>query len=173
MKTITFLFWLFCFILPGYSTAQQLCPVVISTSGGFYSNASGMLSFTTGELSAVETFTTPSLILTQGFQQYWDLGTYVIEEPNRPISFHIHPNLSNGIFNLVVESERDQYVDMSILDLTGKEIFNISFQHDRGITNESIDISNAPQGMYLAVLNVKENKNSVGNHFFEKIQIIK
>src|SRR4030095_17267989 len=63
---------LFLFLLSyPYGKSQQLVPTVISSSGGFYSTPSAMLSFTTGELASIETYSAPGLILTQGFHQSW------------------------------------------------------------------------------------------------------
>lgn len=49
-------------------SAQSLSPQVIASSGGYYSNGSGSLSWTLGE-TMTETFTSGSPQLTQGFQQ--------------------------------------------------------------------------------------------------------
>jgi hypothetical protein len=160
-------------VFPVTSNAQALSPGVISTSGGFHENASGMLSFTVGEMATVETLTSVAGILTQGFQQYWNLGTYVIGDPALPISFGIYPDVSDGHFNLVTESEMNAYVHVQILDVAGKEIFNSSFFHARGGTTESIHILNAPPGMYFIALRIQENKYSPIHHFIEKLQIIK
>jgi hypothetical protein len=173
MKKSCFLVTIFLWIVTFKITAQQLTPYVTSSSGGFYDQGSGMLSFTVGEMAEVETYTSPSVILTQGFQQYWDLGTYVIAQPDHPFSFSIYPNLSNGIFNLVTESEENENIEMCILDLLGKEIFNTSYFHVQGRNIEAIDVSNAGPGMYLVVLREKKNMNSPGSHFIQKIQIIK
>lgn len=100
--------------------AQALSPSVISTSGGFHENAPGSLSFTFGELAAVETLTSTTGILTQGFQQYWDIGTYVIEDPALPISFGIYPNISDGNFHMVTESAVSENVYVRIFDFNGQ-----------------------------------------------------
>jgi hypothetical protein len=138
MKKSNFIFIILLWVTAVKITAQQITPSVISSSGGFNNNTSGMLSFTVGEMVAVETYTSPSVILTQGFQQYWDFGTYVLEDPDHPFSFGTYPNLSDGLFNLVTTSEVGEYVEVQIVDLTGKEILHTSFHHERGITTEII-----------------------------------
>ena len=57
--------------------AQSTTPTVVASSGGFFSNTAGMLSFTVGELAAVTTLSSPNNYLTQGFQQPSDFGVFV------------------------------------------------------------------------------------------------
>ncbi len=52
--------------------AQSISPKVIATAGGYQSNASGSLSFTIGETNT-QTLSAASHMLTQGFQQPFDL----------------------------------------------------------------------------------------------------
>jgi hypothetical protein len=157
----------------GKSSAQQLIPYVISSSGGFYNNASGMLSFTTGEMSAVVTYTSPSAILTQGFQQSWDFGTSIAEYLTQDFSFGIYPNPSEGHFNLLIDTKLNANVEVKILDILGKEILRTSFHHQSGINVESIDLSSPPQGIYLIALTASENRNSPTYHVTQKIKIVK
>lgn len=56
--------------------AQSLSPQVIASSGGYYSNAAGSLSFTVGE-TVTQTYTSGSNMLTQGFQQPFELNINV------------------------------------------------------------------------------------------------
>lgn len=166
---------LFLYLVPiGSISAQQLSPFVVSSSGGFYSNDSGMLSFTTSEMSAVETFTSPSAILTQGFQQPWDFGTSINENPDLDFSIGIYPNPTNGDFNLLTESLISARVDVIILDVLGREVLKKEFYHQSLINVQSFDLSNAVQGIYMIAITVKENNSSSPeHHFIRKIHISK
>jgi len=166
-------FLLFLFVIATKTTAQQLLPFAISSSGGFYNNSSGMLSFTTAEMSAVETYISPSSILTQGFQQAWDFGTKTTEYPNHHFSFGIYPNPSIGHFNLFIDTELNQNIDVKILDLLGKVILQTSYYHESGINVESIDLSFAAPGIYIVSLTIKEKITSPAYHSTKKIHIVK
>ncbi|MGB4850615.1 MAG: T9SS type A sorting domain-containing protein [Saprospiraceae bacterium] len=155
------------------SRAQSISPQVIASSGGFYNNAYGMLSFTTGEMSAVETYTSPSAILTQGFQQTWDIGTYITEHPMQDFSFGIYPNPSDGYFNLVTKADVNEYINVKILDVLDREILQTTFYHQNPVNIQSFDLSNAAPGIYLIALTIKENKSNPESHYITKIQIIK
>ncbi|RLD57998.1 MAG: hypothetical protein DRJ05_08780 [Bacteroidetes bacterium] len=64
MKTTT----LIIILLPLFISAQTTTPDVITSSGAYFSNTNGSLSWTLGEL-ATETFSNGGNTLTQGFQQ--------------------------------------------------------------------------------------------------------
>ncbi len=155
------------------NTAQSLVPTVVSTSGGFYSNSAGMLSFTIGELSAVETFMTPSIILTQGFQQSWDFGTAVEENAKAETSFDVIPNPSDGHFELYTKSEVNEEMNAKIVDVLGKEIADFTFYHEGLIHVQSVDLTGVSQGLYFVVLTTQSTSVHKGNPIVRKIQIVK
>jgi Secretion system C-terminal sorting domain len=154
-------------------TAQSLVPTVVSTSGGFYSNSAGMLSFTIGELSAVETYSTPSVILTQGFQQSWDFGTAVEENTKAEFSFDVIPNPSDGYFELYTKSDVNGEMNAKIVDVLGKEIAHFTFYHEGLIHVQSIDLTGVSQGLYFVVLTTQSTSVHKGNSIVRKIQIVK
>ena len=154
-------------------TAQQLTPFVISTSGGFSSNGSGMLSFTTGEMSAVETYSSSSHILTQGFQQAWDFSTAINEHPLTGFSFEIYPNPTGGYVQLVSKSETDELIKIKVMDLLGIEIVTMEYPHQHHLHFESMDLTQLPQGIYLVSVHVAENSSHAAYQFVEKINIVR
>lgn len=72
MKKLFFTFGMLFLGTAFHVHAQSLSPQVIATSGGYYSNAAGSLSFTVGE-TVTPTITSGGYTLTQGFQQPFDL----------------------------------------------------------------------------------------------------
>ena len=153
--------------------SQQLSPFVISSSGGFYSGDEAMLSFTTGELAAVETFSDNNSILTQGFQQSWDFGTYITEHPITDFSFGICPNPSDGQFYLLTDSNLDLQMTATVSNLLGEIIEQKKIARQSKISVEWIDISQLPAGTYILSLQVKEMNTSHENIFNHKITIVK
>ena len=59
-------------------TAQSVSPEVIASSGDYYENSNGSLSWTLGEI-ATETYTAGNIILTQGFQQTYGIVIHGID----------------------------------------------------------------------------------------------
>ena len=172
-KIVNRIIFLFFLIAAAESSAQQLSPFVISPSGGFYNNASGMLSFTTGEMSAVETFIAPSAMLTQGFQQYWDLGTYITEHPDLHFSFGIYPNPTNGYFDLLTETEKEEHIVVEILDLLGRVVLRSEFDQYSNINIRSFDLTASTPGMYIIAMTITERHMRAANRFVSKLQVIR
>jgi len=169
-----YLFLVFFFLISiGQSSAQQLSQFVISSSGGFYSSASVLLSFTTGEMSAVETYTAPAGILTQGFQQVFDIGTYLTEHPNPQFSFGLYPNPTSTYFNLVTETETSGNLMISIVDMFGRVLLHKEIQQEYLINVEPFDLTRAAAGMYILAITFKENHATHGTQFVSKIQVIR
>src|SRR5690349_11746557 len=116
----------------GFSQAQSLTPTVVSSSGGFYSNSSGQLSFTVAEMTMVQTFSQTNNILTQGFQQPGDFGVYVPEAPKSGFAFNVYPNPSSGNINLILNSKNSAVVNIRLIDALGKTIVTDRFVHSGG-----------------------------------------
>jgi len=173
MKNFTDQYLLFLFILVSVTniSAQQLTPSVVASSGGFYTNASGMLSFTTGELTAVETFITPNIILTQGFQQPLDMGTAVPRVPEDYLFCDLYPNPSDGKFNLVMQSPSTEKIEVSIVDLQGSDRMTKTILVDNTLSIHSFDVSNLIPGGYLIILSPKDHPTAIP--MIKKIQIIR
>ena len=89
----------------GIIHAQSLSPTVVSSSGGFYANSAGQLSFTVGEMTMVTTFFQTNNILTQGFQQPFDFGTAIPEPTKDGFAFGVFPNPSTGNIHLVLNTK--------------------------------------------------------------------
>ena len=173
MKNLSGIYILSLLCLHTSLFSQQLSPSVVSSSGGFYTNSSAMLSFTTGEMSAVETYTGATSILTQGFQQPWDLGTYIDEHSFQDFSFGVYPNPSNGEFYLLTDSDLNLRLDISISDLLGKKCFTHEVAPVSKLNVEHLDVQTLPSGTYILSLRVKENNTSRENIFNTKITIVK
>ena len=153
--------------------AQQLTPFVISPAGGFSTTNGGSLSYTVGELAAVETFTGTASILTQGFQQPQEMGTYIEEHPIENFSFGVYPNPSDGNFYLLTDTEIDLRYDIRILDILGREIWSKTYAQESKVTVEHIDISDKVGGMYFISLLVLNPQSQQQHTFIYKVNTVK
>lgn len=130
--------------------AQTLTPTVVASSGGFFSNPSGMLSEAVAELAAVTTLTSTNNFLTQGFQQpSADFSTTVEPIVSEDFSLSVFPNPSEGIFNLVIHSDADETFRLSVYDIIGKKIISAENFLSRGKNIFRLDLSNRIAGIYL------------------------
>ena len=173
MRTIRMIlfFGLLCSL--GTGNCQQLSPFVVSTSGGFYSNAEGMLSFTTGEMSAIETYSNQYNILTQGFQQAWDFSTSVKDPVIPGFSFSIYPNPSAGNFELITKSDNNASVSIEVYDVIGRRMFQKVVYQETSFMVTPLDLLQAPEGTFLVFLTITEYTSNITSQVVEKIQIIR
>ena len=128
--------------------AQSLTPMVISSSGGYYSSAAGSLSATVAEMTMVQTFTSMGNYLTQGFQQPEEWYASV-KEDQVPGNISIYPNPSNGKFNITVNSLEKGLAQIHLYDILGQKTFSSQMGIGSGVNTENIDITGYATGMYF------------------------
>ena len=162
-KSILFLTFL---ITPLIHHAQSLTPFVVSAAGGCYSNASAQLSFTTGEMTMVNTLAFGNFILTQGFQQPFDFSVFISENENIDFEFNVFPNPNHGSFSFYINSKTSAALKLTIYDAIGKAILRKKFDVDSGAQYYQLQLSEASEGIYFLELLTDQNKLT------KKIQII-
>jgi hypothetical protein len=134
------------------ANAQYCTPSIISTSGNYYANTAGSVSFTIGE-PIIETYSDPTNILTQGFQQ----ADYSFEAVDNIIpektSITVYPNPFHTEFTINNSGVQESYVE--ITDMQGKVIYKTTLTPGRNQVNPG-NLSNA---IYL--LKVYDNTGNV------------
>ena len=151
--------------------SQTLSPTVISSSGGFYSNGSGMLSFTVAEMTMVQTFTTTNNILTQGFQQPENLATGINETSLASGDIHVYPNPTSGSFVLSYMSNDNSETTFRIYNLTGQVLLEKQVTPSAGLNTSNFDISAFSEGMYILEF-ATSNANGEKQISYHKINLV-
>lgn len=147
MKFYTILIALFLIFISDLTKAQSLSPEVIGSSGDFYTNTGGSVSFTIGE-TVVETFNDGSNFLTQGFQQSFIIMTSVPETQNGN-SIFAYPNpLKDYLFLDFNSMEEDTYL-ITVFDVSGKEIMHKRTQISAQFSTYKMSLSDLQDGIYL------------------------
>lgn len=141
----------------GIAKAQFLTPSIVSTTGDYYANATGSLSYTIGE-PIIETYSGGSNILTQGFQQtdYSFVGVQNVTKSDIQISVYPNPFASTFTLNNMANVQ----LFAQITDMTGKVIY----QRNLVPGNNMINPGNLADAIYL--LTVTDNTGA-------KVQTIK
>lgn len=122
MKFASMVVWLL--LTAGMATAQSLSPTVVSTSGGFASSANGTLSYTTGEMTMVKTFSGGSNILTQGFQQSDSAVAIGFIDPAKGLdgAVALYPNPASTQVWIAFEFASAGDVEVKLYDLLGQQL---------------------------------------------------
>jgi hypothetical protein len=157
--------------LSGILDAQTLSPSIIASAGGFSSNLSGMNSYTVAEMVAIETFFSPSVVLTQGFQQPWDLSTSIEEEIWHDFSFDVYPNPSNGNFYIIHFTQQDLDVTLKVTNVLGTPLMEDHYITQAGSTRHSCDLSGMIPGVYFLTIHAKRRNDISWSRFVKKIHI--
>lgn len=140
--------------------AQELSRSVFASSGETTANGNLKLSWTIGQSGLVGSFTQNPLTLNVGFQQFDDLGTFIVKT-NQLSSLRVFPNPFQDAFYLNLELESKGQVDYYIYDNVGKLVLqkNNSMVMD-GYFEEKVSIQNQPSGMYnLTIFFFPENNS--------------
>jgi hypothetical protein len=119
-----------------------LKPDVVTTTGGFYSNSAGSISWTMGEPIS-ETVTDGNDTLTQGFQQgaYSIVSVSEVDAPDVNITVYPNPFVST----LNIKSDGNDPIRIEAIDLQGNVISDQSFENGQG----QMDLGNLPEAIYL------------------------
>jgi hypothetical protein len=155
-------------------TAQSFSPVVVSSSGESYSNSYAQLSFTTGEMNMVETFSNQDNILTQGFQQSDDFGVFIDEDKDQQPLCKVFPNPGSGNFNFAIETINTANAEIIIYDISGKIIIRSGlFSIIPGSQAIQYNLNEFNNGIYLCEFVIIDDIAKGQHHFHQKIQLIK
>jgi hypothetical protein len=151
--------------------AQSLSPAVVASSGGYFVNSSS-LSFTVAEMTMVQTFSAGSNILTQGFQQDFDFGTFVSEPTKGGVAFDVYPNPSSGNMNIALNTTTNVKVDVRLFDALGKTVELDHFNHSSGANVYAYNWYNLSDGMYMLEVTTTDPVTNVSQRSMKKINII-
>jgi hypothetical protein len=128
----------------GYgSGTDTLKPDVVTTTGGYYANSAGSLSWTMGEPIS-ETVSDTTNTLTQGFQQGSYFKVSVVDEVTQPtINISVYPNPVTSLLN--IKSDSSDPFRAEVIDLQGNIVREQAFENGQG----QVDLSNLSDEIYI------------------------
>ncbi len=124
--------------------AQTSASDILTTSGGYGSNALASLSWTIGE-TLIETGSSTSNFLTQGFEQPSSIVITSIDNTKNPqgnISAYPNPVISS----VYISSSSNQPLRVDVMDLTGRKLFTKNLS---GNDDKEVNMTDYSNGMYL------------------------
>ena len=145
MKTHLIISFLFC---TAALNAQYLSPQVISTAGNYFEGTSMSLSYTIGEL-AVQTYSTANLILTEGFQQSYDIVPHSPGMPYIDLEVRTWPNPVSQHLFIQISSEIGQDLILETYDLSGRIQMIHHIESRLHSEPYQIDLTNLVMGAYI------------------------
>lgn len=151
-------FFIAYFILQLFSCivfAQIHSPSVIASGGDYFETASSTFSITIGE-PVIETVSSGSVILTQGFQQphFFAVSAEMLAGNEYSIDVFPQPAID---FLTVKQNGINENLAYVLTDVTGKSIMagNLFEQ------TSSINVSQLSPGIYLLIINGKQSESNI------------
>lgn len=132
--------------------AQSLTPEVQASSGDFYTGGGVTLSWTLGE-TVTETYSSPSNIVTQGFQQP-DVTVTKVEEATAGVNVVVFPNPTAGQLSVELTSVASRKMQLELVDINGRLLHSQQAEVPAGVQTLTMDIASLAAGQYM--LRVKD-----------------
>ena len=145
---------LLLFCAASFTVDAQLlvAPQVIASGGGYDATGNISISYTIGEMTAVETAGNGNIYLTQGFQQP-EAGTQTgvgISDLSAPgYELLVYPNPNNGQFFLYVKGEIKGRLLISVFDATARLTDILTMEVSPAGNTQMIDLRAHAPGLYL------------------------
>lgn len=167
-----FLFLACCLFLT-CTYAQTLSPHVVASSGAYSSAGGYSLSYTVGEMAAIQTLSAGGTILTQGFQQPNDVTIGLLEinqEVNGTFVIYPVPAVSDLWFGYEFD-ERGE-VEVTLHDITGRMLdFSLRENYTPGKVTHQFDCTPYATGHYVLTAKYTSQNGQV-KAISKKFQII-
>ncbi len=139
-----------------FSQAQSLIPEVIASAGDIFTSKNGSLSWTLGE-AVIETISSESSLLTQGFQQSF-LQILKVDSPEDPnVDISVYPNPVNDVLTIEITSlENDPQIQLELFDFVGQRIYVETIETQTH--KEQLDVSRFSSSLFvLRVVNLNSH----------------
>ena len=162
------------FFSPG-SYAQSVSPAIFNTTGGTYLFTYYRFEWSFGESMAIETMSSPNLIVTNGILQPGthnpatinNTGTWDRDE------IKVLPNPTQNILEIDFFSKQKGKVTMNLFDNSGRFMGSKQFDYFGTGRIEKWDLSRYASGMYFLNIQLEPTGTSVAKKGTFKIQKIK
>ncbi len=135
-------------LVPFLAGGQSLSPTVVASAGGYFDNGTVSLSFTVGEV-AVTTLTGGDMILTQGFQQPFELDVTGVKDQEINWSVKTYPNPVKTQLHVKFTLEKPDEFNVEVMDLTGKKVLIKKFGQVQPGEVREINFQDLAPGIYL------------------------
>ena len=137
------------FLLTQLLNAQvTLAPTVIASAGGYAENGNISLSWTLGEI-AVSTLYSDNLVLTQGFQQPFSIGTSINLNTSIDWNINAYPNPVEHELNIKFTLQKNDDFWIEIQDVTGRVIELVQHKEVQSGDIVKFDMNDYKVGVYF------------------------
>ena len=154
---------------------QTLSPSVLAATGGFSSNANGSVSYTVGEMTMVQTFSGGGNILTQGFQQPYNLPTGLPEIATAANGdLFLYPNPATDQICYAFQFNSTGQVSFVLCNILGQRVSVINnMNYYGGKVSQITGLSSLAAGSYFLTAFFTDNNTGATSLITRKFEIIR
>ena len=160
MKVRAQLLLLLCIFVTINIKAQSLSPNILNTSGGSAIINGFYYDYSFGEMTLIQTFSSSTLIVTQGLlQTKTDTAATGIDDNslNKP-KITVFPNPTQQLVSFESEYQESGKLYYELIDIAGKLVASKLLSFNAGKLKETIDLSNLPAGTFLLKITIDQGK---------------
>lgn len=162
-------FFLLLGIILAMNALAQKDPTVINSSGGSSNYKTVTYDWSVGEMAAVATFTSPGLIITQGYLQPSVLkGNQIDQMATDRQKIIVYPDYGKQCCNLETSIGKPGKLNYLLVDLNGRTLMKKETNLKDPSSKESINLSDYPNGLYVLRVSFTNKDETISQTF--KIQ---
>jgi hypothetical protein len=152
--------------------AQSIGPATFNATGGSNIVSGNEFEWSVGEMTLVNTFSSSSIVVTQGVLQPSDIATRVVDNTMLQQQLKVFPNPATSIVNLQYTSATHGTMSYRLLDIAGKVVNTTTIDIAPGANNGQIDVSTLACATYMLDVSLDSGENKKEHAIF-KIQKLK
>lgn len=160
MKVKYRLLILLCILATINIRAQSLRPTILNSSGGSGTINGIFHDYSFGEMTVIQTFSSPNLIVTQGLlQTRTDTAATGINDNvlNMP-KINVFPNPTHQLVTFESEYQTSGKMQYELTDISGKLVVSKQLSFNAGKVNETLDLSLLPAGTFLLKITIDQGR---------------
>lgn len=155
-----------------FARAQSTSPQVVSSGGAFYSAGGYSLSLTIGEMTAVETYSNATAVLTQGFQQPDITGVGIAPLNETVAGFSSFPNPASDVLHLSFNAAERGELRITLYDMQGNEVMlPVVVPMETGSNLQTLELPAVATGLYEVMVTFLP-QSGVASRFTQTISIV-
>lgn len=132
------------------TSAQSITPSTLNSSGGSKTINGNTYEYSIGEMMLIHTSTSPNLVVTQGILQPMKVeGVGIADAAILNEELNVFPNPFQDVIYIRPNWKTGGQLDVSIRDVSGREILHQSWTLQQGNEQKSIQLNQLAAGTYL------------------------
>ena len=134
---------------------ESIKPSILNSSGGSAVKGTTHWDWSVGEVALVNTFSAPTIIVTQGLLQNEYFTPVETKENTLGSQIAVFPNPGVSIVNVSFTATSAGILAYRLMDITGKVVLNHSGEVKQGVTTEQLNIAELAAATYMLEVSFK------------------